>query len=509
MKKYIFFIGGSGARVYKAFIHGSAAGMLKTKEVSTMLVDADKSNDANTSCIDLYKAYCQMKKRVEDIGDTAFTCDIQMESEEVLSPVKSDAYNLRSAVGTINKDRERLMKAFYTEEEMKQDLRGGFYAHPNIGCVFFSDFENEEFEKCLKKIEEQLENGEEVMVALVGSVFGGTGAAGIPTLFKLINSRLKSNPNYEKLHIGGIFLEPYFRVKGKAVEQDENILINMEEFYFNTYEALSYYKTNHNMDFKSIYLLGQATLDVVNHKYASSGAGQKNKPHIIELYAALAIDRFLELPKESGIFGYVGKRNIGWDSFPKINEEEPYNNAELQLAGFVRAQAIFIGEIYSYIFSDDREWAKKCGIMIPQWYKAYGIHNEDIKRQMREISQYSFNFMEWLYAVNSKYGEDNKLVLDKRMNLFGDVLENVYYLSADLKDGKELSKKEVKANFQTFRKKFDELVDTAEHVEYVLDKVGDVLSLAGIVPGMSPALGAAGLFMKIVALARKSKKQKR
>lgn len=507
MRKYIFFIGGSGARVYKAFIHSAAAGMLKTEKVSTLLVDADKNNDANTSCINLYKVYRQMRTRVNEIGNDAFTCDIQMESEEVLSPVKSDAYNLQSAVGTINKDRERLMKAFYTEEEMKQDLQGGFYAHPNIGCVFFSDFENEEFEKCLEKMEVQLESGEEVVIALVGSVFGGTGAAGLPTLFKLINSRLENNPNYEKLYIGGVFLEPYFKVKGKAVERDKNISIDMDEFYFNTYEALSYYKTNHNMDFKSIYLLGQATLDVVNHKYASSGTGQKNKPHIIELYAALAIDRFLELPKERGIFGYVGKRGIGWDSFPKISAESD-DNAELQLAGFVRAQAIFVAEIYSYIFSDDREWAKKCGIMIPQWYKAYGIHNEDIKRQMREISQYSFNFIEWLYAVNSKYGEDNKLVLDKRMNLFGDVLENVYYLSADLKDGKGLSEKEVKVNFQTFRKKFDELVDTAEHVEYVLEKVGDVLSLAGVVPGISPALGAAGLFMKIVALARKSKNQK-
>lgn len=508
MGKYIFFIGGSGARVYKAFIHSAAAGMLKTEKVSTLLVDADKNNDANTSCIDLYKAYRQMRARVNEIGNGAFTCDIQMEPEEVLSPVKSDAYNLQSAVGTINKNRERLMKAFYTEEEMKQDLRGGFYAHPNIGCVFFSDFGNEEFEKCLKKMEAQLENGEEVMVALVGSVFGGTGAAGLPTLFKLISSRLKKHPNYEQLHIGGIFLEPYFKVKGKETEQEKNISINMDEFYFNTYEALSYYKTNHNMEFQSIYLLGQATLDVVNHKYASSGTGQKNKPHIIELYAALAIDRFLELPKERGIFGYVGKRSIGWDSFPKISAESD-DNAELQLAGFARAQAVFIAEIYSYIFSDDRQWAKKYGIMIPQWYKAYGLQNEDIKKQMREISQYSFNFMEWLYAVNSKYGEDNTLVPDNRMKLFGNVLENVYYLSADLKDGKNLSEKGVKANFQAFRKKFDELVDTAEHVEYALEKVGEILSLAGVVPGTPPALGAAGLFMKIVALAGKQKKQKR
>lgn len=508
MGKYIFFIGGSGARVYKAFIHSAAAGMLKTEKVSTMLVDADKNNDANVSCIALYKAYRQMRKWVNDIGNDAFTCDIQMEPEEVLSPVKSDAYNLRSAVGTINRNRERLMEAFYTEEEIKQDLRGGFYAHPNIGCIFFSDFANDEFEKCLQKMENQLEGGEEVMVALVGSVFGGTGAAGLPTLYKLISTRLKKQPNYEKLHIGGVFLEPYFKVKGKEADREKNISINMDEFYFNTYEALSYYKTNHNMDFQSIYLLGQATLDIVNQKYASSGQGQNNKPHIIELYAALAIDRFLQLPKEKGIFGYVRKRSMDWDSLPKINEDDNHN-AGLHLAGFARAQAVFIAEIYRYVFSDSREQAKKYGIMIPQWYKAYGIHNEDVKKQMREISEYSFNFMEWLYAVNSKYGEENSLVLDERMHLFGDVLENIYYLSADLKDGKRLSEKGVKSNFQAFRKKFDEFVDTAEHVEYALEKVGEILSLAGVGLGLSPALGAAGLFMKVVALAGKQKKQKK
>lgn len=57
MSNYIFFIGGSGARAYTAFIHSAASGILNTENVNTLIIDADISNKANEKSINLYRKY--------------------------------------------------------------------------------------------------------------------------------------------------------------------------------------------------------------------------------------------------------------------------------------------------------------------------------------------------------------------------------------------------------------------------------------------------------------------
>ena len=503
MGNYVFFIGGSGARVYKSLIHSAAAGLLKTEELTVLLIDADKSNYANESSVSLYREYKSLYNYFKEYGGQEFSCDIRMESENVLSPVQTDAVNLDLAVGSGSSDRNRILKCFYTHEEINQDLKGGFYAHPNIGCIFFSAFANKEFNQCLNKIQTQLDNNIEVRIALVGSIFGGTGAAGIPTIYKLISNKFKDHANYNKLQMGGIFLEPYFKVNGKREAGNKNIEIKMEDFYFNTYEALSYYRANKSMKFQSIYLLGQQTLDNVNNEYVESGRGQDNKSHIIELVASFAIDRFLSYPKESGIFGMVRKGKLDWKSFP-INKSESIDMPMLKLAAFARAQAVFLTEVYEYIDELKGGIQEKLGILIPQWYKVFGLKLGKEKDKAELMKQYSISFMEWLWMINSTYDEMGVLTADKEIKLFGFPLKNVYDLSQTNSDsGIETENK--KLALKEFQKNFNNFVDTASNVEYVLDKVLIVLSLAGIVSGHVAEAGIVGLFIKIISLVSSQK----
>lgn len=501
MENYIFFIGGSGARVYKAFLHSAASGILQTNGVSVLMVDADKENIANVECLQLYRVYKEiydiLSKQKNNIN--IFSCDIRMESMEVLSPVKSNSDNLQNSIGSIDKNRIRILEALYTEKERMQELGGGFYAHPNIGCVFFSDFNNSEFNQCLRKIEQQLGNSKEVNITLVGSIFGGTGAAGIPTLYKLIYNKFKDNTNFNKLSIGGVFLTPYFTVSEKCTENNKNIPIHMEEFYFNTYEALSYYQTNTDMKFDSIYLVGQEKLDVVNNNYADSGVTQNNKAHITELYAVLAIDRFLCCPVKKGIFGYIRKEELDWNSFPISSDENI-----LRLANFTRAQAFMVSEIYPYVYSIKsplKEIFAKMGIMIPQWYAVYHVNKSSVRHEVDLMRQYSAEFVQWIYFVNSVYNGEANLVIDDSMKLFGDVLENIYIVSQGLNKKENESESELKSQIKIIRDKFNTIVNTTYNIEYVLKKVGLIASLAGVFTGTG--VGAIGLLAKIVSLVGK------
>lgn len=497
MNNYIFFIGGSGARAYTAFIHCAAAGVLETKKVSTLMIDADIDNKANEKSRNLYRNYREMYYLFrEKESRTVFTCDINMETEKILSPLHSDAETLENAIGHIRKDRQRLLDCLYTKKEKEQNLKYGFYAHPNIGCVFFSDFKSQQFDDCVKKIDTQLTSGEEVRIALVGSIFGGTGAAGIPTVLKLLRDKLKDNCNYEKLFIGGVFFTPYFTIN--STEQQDSISIRAEEFYFNTYEALSYYQTTQKAGFHSIYLVGQEELDNVNSRYADGGAEQDNKPHMVELYAALAIDSFFCQPDRTGVFGAVRKKELSWKEFPRSSKDN--FTRMIHMADFARAQAIFVAEICEYAEQDRsgfEKWCRDKGVMIPQWYKKYNIKSQTEVNQIEKIKEYSDSFLDWLYKVNCTYDESGAFLCNKNIHLFGDVLENVYNISRN----EEKQGKDVKENLRKFRENFNTFIDTASNVEYVLDKVLLVLSMAGVVSGANAALGAAGLFLKIVFLA--------
>lgn len=387
------------------------------------------------------------------------------------------------------------MDCFYTEEEKSQNLQHGFYAHPNIGCVFFSDFKNKEFDSCLSQIERELDGGQKVSVALVGSIFGGTGAAGIPTIFKILKEKFCGNNNWGNLCISGIFFVPYFKVCD--TDQEKNITIRSDRFYFNTYEALSYYNATNPDGLKSIYIVGQQSLDFVNNQYADGGAAQDNKPHMVELYAALAIDKFFSHPEQSGVFGSIRTKKLGWNGFPRVDRDNPTQMT--YMADFARAQAVFVAEICGFIETDGEKldnWCKKRGIMVPQWYVKYGMKNQEQIKQAEQIKSYGVAFLDWLYKVNCTYDGSERLHLDERICLFGSALESVYQISTEQRE-----KIEDRNWLKEFRNKFNTFVDVTSNVEYVLDKALLILSMAGIVSGSSAALGAVGLFLKIVALA--------
>ena len=386
-------------------------------------------------------------------------------------------------------------QVFYTEEEKSQNLQHGFYAHPNIGCVFFSDFKNKEFDSCLSQIERELDGGQKVSVALVGSIFGGTGAAGIPTIFKILKEKFCGNNNWGNLCISGIFFVPYFKVCD--TDQEKNITIRSDRFYFNTYEALSYYNATNPDGLKSIYIVGQQSLDFVNNQYADGGAAQDNKPHMVELYAALAIDKFFSHPEQSGVFGSIRTKKLGWNGFPRVDRDNPTQMT--YMADFARAQAVFVAEICGFIETDGEKldnWCKKRGIMVPQWYVKYGMKNQEQIKQAEQIKSYGVAFLDWLYKVNCTYDGSERLHLDERICLFGSALESVYQISTEQRE-----KIEDRNWLKEFRNKFNTFVDVTSNVEYVLDKALLILSMAGIVSGSSAALGAVGLFLKIVALA--------
>lgn len=503
---YIFFIGGSGARAYTSFLHACAAGVVHAEQANVMLLDADTGNAACENSIKLFQLY---KDHRRILGDTwapgmPFRCDIHMSQEAVVSPInKEEDGSIGEKVpylGQIaggNDTRERALRWFYTEEECNQDLTKGFYAHPNIGCVFFQNFKPDSpINNFIDDIIENSSGGTKPHVVIVGSVFGGTGAAGIPSVLKMLKERCNmKGVAFKQLYCCGVLITPYFEVS-KALpgnRSDKNELtIDSDKFYCGTKTALPYYQFND--DFEEIYLVGQNTLDIVNNHYADGGKDQNNKPHIVEVLAALAVKDSLE--KQLGdikVFGEFIDRDrmkITWDFL---------GSDMCSLAGMLRTQMILETAIYP------------CAINQPsghrgyQWRKIYHIDSAESQKDLETMWKYSEFFLDWFHCILNKHLENStRMSADTFIKLCDTAILDCLHNRMRTRVAKGVSTPEYaeKGGWRQYQKNFANLVDTAQKIEYVAKKIGPILSALGVLIKPAAAkLNCAGLFLKLFNLA--------
>ena len=124
-------------------------------------------------------------------------------------------------------------------------------------------------------------------IFLTGSIFGGTGASGFPTIAKLIKSALDGKPIAAQ--IGGALILPYFTF---IDDGDAVLKAKAEHFLMNTQAALEYYqRSDKDLVYNAIYLIGDDS-QVQLKNFSLGGKAQQNAQHFIELYAALAAIHF-------------------------------------------------------------------------------------------------------------------------------------------------------------------------------------------------------------------------
>lgn len=490
MSNYVLFIGGTGARVYRSFIHICAAGAVQLNEVNVLLLDADSANQAAKVCSDLYQLYQhhhQELQRTNTIKKTpAFHCDIRMLNTDAISPVNEEV----SCVEQIAKeDKERrAMSWFYSEKERKQNLKNGFYAHPNIGCVFFQDFRDSVMQRFLENIKNDLKSDETVKVVLVGSVFGGTGASGLPSIMRLISANCIENR--EKLHCYGVLVTPYFEVPLPDDEEgQQNLIINSDNFYRNTRTALEYYREHGT--FERMYLVGKDTLDQVSLKYMSGGPGQDNKSHIVEICAAIAVRDSFEGERSPGIWGHIiHEESVTWMTLGK----ELYSIADM-----IRMQVVLRGSIYPYIDKLPRK--RRLWDPCNQWYKVFRVSSESTDNLI-SMKKYTSEFLNWIYDIQTEYASNERILNDD--------VQLCETLVTEFKDGLGLDSTQHGSAREhgSAMERFNDLIDTAANIEYVFDKVILILSCLGLVSHKLAGLGCFGLLIRLCEIVGQKKERR-
>jgi hypothetical protein len=339
MSLYLIGIGGTGAKFIEAVIHLAAAGLLPEETIRVLFVDPDEANgnlDRARRTLDTYRScFNLITQSGKGERDDPKACPWMK------TPIESFTPNIWSPLG--NRDNRTLASLFnynnytqdapmrhlfdvlYTERERETSLDVGFRGRPAIGAAVMSKLnldgtalDEEPWITLFNQIKSPGER--QTTIFLCGSAFGGTGASGFPTLGQLIHNQLERDGYRNNVKLGGALLLPYFEfpIPSEFNNSDE-IYARPEQFLLNTEAALRYYRTEAQGAFNTIYLLGNQSLSSVE-KFSLGRGDQRNEPHFIELYAALALRHFIGHQStqmgEAAVMSRASERLITWTDLP-------------------------------------------------------------------------------------------------------------------------------------------------------------------------------------------------
>ena len=373
---YIFAIGGTGARILRPLTMLLAAGCAKSEsknEIVPIIIDYDVTNGDTERAQKLMENYARIQKAVHKAG-TPETKEVFFSMPMVKIKEKQSQnrfgggykFNPKSRYdvyldekstditfaeflkysslgdGTGTKPTRLLLESLYDTSdeddpraELNLNLSKGFKGCPNIGCIVTREIKDTpEYKNFAQNFSVQNDK-----ILIIGSIFGGTGASGIPMLLDLI----RSNNNWAKGNaaVGIIAMLPYFKVN-----EDENSAISSETFKAKAKAAISAYElpSSVNSQADAIYYIGDdnMTRPFANHE---GGKEQENYALFPELAAAMeAMDYIGRDRAEVVSMNEAEAFEFGLTDDAPVTLADPKANAE---AGTAETPALLMEHFFS------------------------------------------------------------------------------------------------------------------------------------------------------------------
>ena len=281
MGYYAIGIGGTGSKCLESLIHLAAAGMMpdKKEELYVLFVDPDKANGSLERAVTTSECYKTFSNNPQLAQPHLLQTKIDSVANPIFSPFddgdddkpRLEKFFDYAGLKLADDGAADLFEVLYSEKERTTRLHEGFRGHPSIGAavmaqtVFGGDGPWKAFQAKVAK-------DPDAKIFLAGSIFGGTGASGFPTIAKLIKSALDIKPIAAQ--IGGALILPYFTFID--ADLDKQLKAKAEHFLMNTQAALEYYqRSNKDLVYNAIYLIGDdSQVQLKNFSLGGKGAAE-------------------------------------------------------------------------------------------------------------------------------------------------------------------------------------------------------------------------------------------
>lgn len=304
MKTFIFAIGGTGARVLRAFTMLAATDLDIKSEIIPVVIDMDVQNgDTGRTLkqLDAYRKLAQVyqnnppikglfKNSIGALSNIAVDGNGQQVTNngsfQLSFPGINQTFNNYIKGFNLNKPDRDFLESLYNDApatdpdtELNLTLNFGFKGNPNIGSIVFNDLINT---PGFKKFQDDFSQGDSIFI--ISSIFGGTGSSGFPQLVE--NIRNTDNLEVQNAPVGALVVMPYFKV-----EKDPKSAINSDMFNVKTKSALDYYDKNLKGKINNTYYIADTPGKPIDNQMG--GVAQKNDAHFTELLGAKAIIKFI------------------------------------------------------------------------------------------------------------------------------------------------------------------------------------------------------------------------
>jgi hypothetical protein len=430
---YAIGIGGSGAKCLEAaiFLHG--LGMFGDSRLGTLLIDADASNgNSQRTQINLRNTLdCH---RVFKQGESSFMSG-EFEDYGVWNPLSDVIHssNLerifnRQSLNATAPPLAKLFDTLYSPDEQTADLGVGFRGRPPIGSVVMSRLELTDlngsqggaWQRLFNNIQIDLGSGDEVSIHLFGSVFGGTGASGAPTLATLISNHLQQAGIRNAVHLNASLLLPYFGFE-KPKDGEQTVFAETRFFALNTQAALQFLTEHSDGVFDTVYLVGNQDKEI--YESHTGGTRQQNNAHFVELYAALAVLDGFKQPIGQTHAAYISRtnpENLHWADLPEAEKVKT-----------LLAKGVRFAYSWLYNFSLELESARQMGAGSfakgAPWFLNFfklksggsllpSVTDEPEKDKGRILDQWARGFLTWAQQLASSNRRGEQLFRLKDLN---------------------------------------------------------------------------------------------
>lgn len=380
-KNYLIGIGGSGSRVIESVIHLCAAGY-GPEELNIFIIDPDEGNgnlDRTRRLLKKYQnCYSAIDRSVFEKSQGLFATNVKTAADVVWNIFRGEIdQTLAGYLHYVSLDQSQrdLVSVFYSQQELGKPLNEGFRGHPSIGAAVMSNppRERSPWREFWDDVE-AANRESDIRVFVAGSVFGGTGAAGVPTFgadqFLKLDRDANLGDGKSKVFLGGALIMPYFTFDHAGANAGD-MFVTAENFPIATKAALHYYDGK-DLSFDRLYFIGDSLMPDVG-LFSPGNIKQKNRPHYIEMATALAaFDFFRHSPSidKIGPKYFLAAREaaerVTWADLPISQDQAEIAGLQNSLKSNMINMAAFSLLFSSYLWSTLSQPHNK--ITLP-WYK--------------------------------------------------------------------------------------------------------------------------------------------
>lgn len=328
---FLLGVGGTGAKCVEAYLRLATCGVGPAASWVGLL-DQDRSNGNSGRTVRALSEYAELRSALRAPGsnDLGASPLLAMALEKPRAgwswaPEERSSASFSNSVGYpgLPPAEQALADALFSTEERGLDLDEGFRQRPALGAaltlqgVTSSSAVWKDFLNALKSAG----HGVDVRVFLVASIFGGTGAAGFPTVARLLRAEIEKQDLGHQVKLGGALLLPYFSFPAPSDGTGPAIRPDSAAFMMQARGALEYYaRLQSERVFDSLYIVGNDPL-IPLRTYSDGGSTQANPPLLPELVAALAAVDFASGRTASarGMVMAAGAGSgdrVGWEDLP-------------------------------------------------------------------------------------------------------------------------------------------------------------------------------------------------